>query len=215
METFDLEQALAEYPLPEGVSNEVVNRTQLARALNTSENTLSKWLSRGMPCLEEGGNGKDYEFQLSHCYAWRMARDAAERETRDRADEAAAQLAMHFGNDELQGDASEARLTPREIREQSEAHIVRMKAAQMRGDLIVASKVRAGVEEMLERVRRNIITLPDFAEREFGLNPDQVQALETRGFQVLLNMRRDIEELLGVGEVVDLAGQKTIDRNAQ
>lgn len=203
MDAIDLEAARGRYPLPEGVEDVVVNRTELARGLDVSENTLTKWLARGMPCLQEGGNGRDYQFQLSDCYAWRMAVLEEDRAAKARAEAAAAQLALHFANDD-ETPEGEARLSPREIKEQAEAHIIRMKAAEMRGELVRVEAVRRTFEQMLDRVRRNMITLPDFCEREFGLTPDQVQALERRAYTVMTDMRRDIETMLAGGAVVDI-----------
>lgn len=210
MDMIDLAEAQRRYPLPDGVDDVVVNRTELARGLNVSENTLTKWLARGMPCLQEGGNGRDYQFQLAECYAWRMAVLEEDRASKARAESAATQLALHFANDE---DASEeeARLTPREIKEQAEAHIVRMKAAEMRGELVRVEAVRRTFERMLDRVRRNMITLPDFCEREFGLLPDQVQRLERRAYTVMTDMRRDIEAMMAAGEVVEIASDDLAD----
>ncbi|MBL3611465.1 hypothetical protein JMM60_22460, partial [Rhodovulum sulfidophilum] len=48
------------YPLPEGVEDTAMNRAQIARALDVSDNTISKWIAQGMPVLEEGGNGREY-----------------------------------------------------------------------------------------------------------------------------------------------------------
>lgn len=206
MDTIDLDQARRRFPLPVGVEDVVVNRTELAKGLNVSENTLTKWLARGMPCLQEGGNGRDYQFQLSECFAWRMAVQEQDRAAKARAEAAANQLAMHFANDDDTPE-EEARLTPREIKEQSEAHIIRMKAAEMRGELVRVEAVRRVFERMLDRVRRNMITLPDFCEREFGLSPDQVQALERRAYTVMTDMRRDIEQGLAGGDVVELTGE--------
>jgi len=156
-----------------------------------------------MPCLQEGGNGRDYEFQLGDCYAWRMARLEADRAEKARADAAAAQLALTFANDDAL-DPSEARLSPKEIREQSEAQLLRMKAAEARGDLVRAERVRGLFEEVLERVRVTLITLPDFAEREFGLPPAQVEALERRVFGAMTDLRQELHTLTAAGEVVPM-----------
>lgn len=191
------------FPLPPEVEDQVVNRTQLAKALNASEPTLSKWLAKGMPCIQEGGNGRDYEFQLSDCYAWRMAVLEEDRAAKARADAAAAQLAMQFANDEAI-DEAEARLSPREVREQSEAQLIRMRAAEARGDLVRTERVRTVFEGMLERVRVTLITMPDFAEREFGLTPAQVEVLERRCFGAMTDLRQMLEELITGGDVVEL-----------
>lgn len=205
MDDVDLLEARRRFPLPEGVADLVVNRTELAELLDTSENMITDWLGRGMPCLEQGSNGRPYKFQFSDCYAWRESWLEADRQRKETISANVAQMRMGFANDDSL-DERDARLTPKEIKEQSEAHLLRMRAAEMRGELVRVDRVAATAQQMLERVRRTIITLPDFAEREFGLNPDQVQKLERRGFAVLSDMRRDLEDLLAGGDVVDLDG---------
>jgi len=58
----DLETARAKYPLPKEIEDRVVNRTLIAKALGTTTNSITDWMSKGMPCLSKGSNGRDYEF---------------------------------------------------------------------------------------------------------------------------------------------------------
>lgn len=203
MDGFDLNDALARFPLPDDVDDLVVNRTQLAKALNTSDNTITKWLGRGMPCEASGSNGQGYEFQLSHCYAWRMATLEAEGEARRRADAAAAQLALSFMNPDEE-DADQAALTPRQIREFAEADMQRNRAAELRGELVRAARVRELFEDVLVAFRTQVMTLVDFAEREFALDPKQVDALQKRTDQALLDARARIEATIPRGEVAQM-----------
>jgi len=202
MDDFNLDDARARFPLPEGIADEVMNREMLGEAMGVSENTLTKWLARGMPCLEQGGNGREYRFQLSDCYAWRMAWEDDKRQARERARAAAAQLALHFRNDAEDAEGGAPVLTAKEIAEQSIADIKRSQAAELRGELVKTERVRRVFEGALERVRRNLITVPDFCEREFSLTPDQVQRLERRAFSVLEALRQDLDDMLNGGAVV-------------
>ncbi|MCE8421237.1 terminase small subunit, partial [Rhodovulum sulfidophilum] len=69
-----------------------MNRAQIARALDVSDNTISKWIAQGMPVLEEGGNGREYAFSPADCYAWRRHRDAETRAAKAAADRPASRL---------------------------------------------------------------------------------------------------------------------------
>ncbi|GAA5073520.1 terminase small subunit [Roseibacterium beibuensis] len=201
METFDLDAARRHYPLPDGIEDVVVNRAQLATALKASENTVTKWLAKGMPCIQEGGNGRDYQLQLGDCYAWRMWSIEAETEAKRRADQAAAQLAMAFVNPDEE-DEAQAQLSPKQIREFAEADLVRNKAAEMRRELVRAARVREVFEDVLVQFRTSTLTMVDFAEREFGLEPVQAAKLQIRADQVLIDARTRIEALLApTGEV--------------
>lgn len=51
------------FPLPAGVADAVLNKSQLARALAVSEPTIDRWVADGMPVLSAGTNGRSYEFQ--------------------------------------------------------------------------------------------------------------------------------------------------------
>lgn len=208
MGEFNLDEALARFPLPEGVEDCIVNRTQLGRALNTSENSISKWLLKGLPCLTEGGNGREFEFQLSECYAWRRATQEAERAAKDRAEAAAAQLSLEFLNEDLTEGA--AILSPREIREHAEADLKRNQAAAARGELVKRALVDRLFEDVLIAFRTQITTLVDFAEMEFGLSPDQSEIMQRRCDNALTTARLTLQDTLGApAEVRDLGAARS------
>lgn len=206
MNEFDLEAARREYPLPDDIPDQVVNRATLARGLDVSENTVSKYLADGMPCLTVGGNGRDYEFQLGDCYAWRMARDADLAAKRRAGDAAAAQLALVFRNDDEGGASETAGLSAREIAEESDADFRRHRAAEQRRELVRTSRVRELFEDVLVEFRTQVTTLVDFSELEFSLTPDQVEVLERRCDNALMQARQKLEQKLGDGEVTPLRG---------
>lgn len=195
----------ARFPLPDGVEDVVVNRAQLARAMAVSENTITKWIGQGLPVLEEGTNGREYAFQLGDCYAWRRRREEEDRHARAAADAASAQLAMQFigadENDELAG------LSARQIEDLSDALYKRNRTAEQQGELVRAHRVRGLFESMMVLMVNTLEALPDYAEREFGLSPEQVERLQGRCGQALNDCRQQLEELTrGTGEVVAIGG---------
>lgn len=198
---------VARWPLPAGVEDGVVNRSQLAKAFSVSENTVTKWIGQGMPVLTEGQNGVSYELMLSHCWAWRMWRDDKAKAAKDKGDQIAAQAALAFLN--LGDDAPEdgQPMTAAETRAWAEAEFHRNKVAEQRGDLVRVGRVRQTMEDILVGFGTALDTLPDWAEMEFGLPPDQVQALQDRADGIRSEARQVIERLLGAGATVTPIGQ--------
>lgn len=180
---------VAAFPLPDEIADEVMNRGQIARALNVSEPTITTWIGEGLPVLTKGGNGQAYEFQLSQCYAWRMHRKSGEERQRAAADESAAQMRMLFQN--MDGDVAEdhAEWSPKQIREASLAELERMRAAEARGDLVRSDRVLRLLEEMLTTIRQTVMTLPDYAEQEFGLSARQSDQMQGRCEDLLVELR--------------------------
>lgn len=204
MSDFDLVEALRRFPLPDGAEDAVLNRAQLAHALNTSDNTITKWIAAGMPVEQEGGNGKEYAFQLSLCYAWRLWRDESLASAKRTSDAAAAQIRLQFLNPGEEDDGR-ARLTPRQIKDEADAEFARLKAAQLRGELIPVARVSAALEDVFAAVRNGVTTLPDFAEMEFGLSPADVDKMQRRCDEILVDVRNRLEaEFGGPAEVTDL-----------
>ncbi len=192
----------AKFPLPDDQPDDVVNRTLIAEAMDVSANTITQYLQKGMPCQTVGGNGKDYEFRLADCYAWRMEMDAEARERRVAGAAAAAQMALLFRNDD-DGDGSPGVvLTARQIMEESEADYKRNRAAEMRRDLVRTHRVQELFEDVLVEFRTQITTLVDFSEMEFGLTPEQVDVLQRRCDGALIQARRSLEQVTAQGDVV-------------
>lgn len=48
----------------------ILNKNEIAQAFNTSLPTIDSWIRKGMPCVEQGGNGKAWQFNLSDCIRW-------------------------------------------------------------------------------------------------------------------------------------------------
>lgn len=198
---------VAAWPLPEGVDDGILNRSQLAIAFRVSENTVTGWVKAGMPVQAEGQNGVAYEFRLSHCWAWRASRNAAAQEERRRGDALAQQAAMRFLN--LDGDEAETRgtLTAKQMQDWADAEYKRNRLDEQRGDLVQAQAMRALLEALLGAVRLWVQTLPDWCEREFGMQSDEVVKLEARGNQILEEMQESIRrDLLAPAKVVAFPG---------
>lgn len=159
----------SETGLPAGVVDAVLNRGELARALNKSEPTIDRYIVDGMPCLVEGTNGRAWEFQLSACWAWLKGRERAESEKRSVAESAVQQmrLALIGGNDMADGDRL---LSPRERREAYDAESAFMMAALQRMDLVRRGDVVEAWEEVFKIFREAMTSFPDRLEREVGLN---------------------------------------------
>ena len=198
--------------LPDGLSDGILNRAQLARAFGVSENTVTAWISKGLPYRVEGTNGRAWEFQLSEAYAWVEGQREDERRRRVEGDRLAAEAAQAFLNLEDQG-AADSGMSAREIRALAEAEFHRNKVAEQRGDLVRAERVRAVLELVFLAVQRGLVTLPDHAERELGLEPAAAATLEARCLSVLEEIRREIEEsLTRPAEVVQgPGGQRALD----
>jgi phage terminase Nu1 subunit (DNA packaging protein) len=203
--TFDLEQALRDHPLPAGVEDAVLNLKQLATAMSVSAPTLDKWRDQGLPVRSAGQNGREYEFLLSECYAWRKHRDAQLQARRDAANRSAEQIALLFRNDQ-EAEQDGPVLTAKDIEEEARADYQRQRAAEMRGELVRTARVREVMEDILVQFRTTLETLPDYAERQFGLNPAQTDELQARCDSAIVETRRRIEDLLasrtGAGPVM-------------
>ncbi|MEP5730376.1 MAG: hypothetical protein ABJL67_13525 [Sulfitobacter sp.] len=200
------------FPLPEGSEDVVMNRGQIAQAMNTSEVTITTWISKGFPVLSKGGNGTAYEFQLSHCYAWRKRRDLEHKRSMDAADEAAAQMRLEFQNLDDDQAESERGLSAKQIMEIAEADYKRNRAAEQRGELVRVDRMREMQEQQLIDMRQAVMSIPDFAEQEFGLSPVQAEKLQKRCEGALIEMGTTMRRHLPVGTVsepVDLAQAKT------
>lgn len=200
---FDLEEAMKRFPLPEEIADDLMNRGQIATSLGVSEPIVTKYLDQGMPVVSRGSNGQAYEFRPSECFAWKMHRDDGLRVKRAAGDLAASQMAMLFRNDDEAEDDGAPVMSAEQIIKESQADYQRNRAAELRGELVRAVRVREAYENMLIAVRTQIVSLVDFAEMEFGLNPDQVRRMQIRCDGALVQMRHELTKVCP-GEVAEL-----------
>lgn len=194
---------LSRYPLPDGIDDEVFNIQLMAKAMNTSTVTVNKWIDAGMPVEQRGGNGKSYELRFSHCYAWRLWRDAKDQAKASAKADSAAQKAMLFVGDEDE-DAAEANMSAKEVREWSEAVIIRDKAALQRGEQVKRADVAELLENLLGTVRNTVMNTPDWLEQEFSLSPRQAEKAQSYFDGLLDEMRLQLERAgYRAAEVID------------
>jgi phage terminase Nu1 subunit (DNA packaging protein) len=169
-----------------------------------SENTITEWLSKGLPVLEQGSNGRAYQFQLSACWIWARNYQDGEREARETAERIARAAAADFLN--LGDDAEHApALSPQEHRKLLEAELLQMQVNERRGDLVRVGRLGDRLADVFASVQRSYTTMPDFAERELGLEPIDVQKMQDHCDQALLDLRIQIEAAIApAGEPVPL-----------
>lgn len=206
-----MSQDVKKYPLPDGVPDAVLNKKQLATALNVTEPTIDRYIGRGMPVAEEGGNGRSYQFQLSDCYAWYCGqRDEQERQTAE-ADRAAQQMRLALLGGEA-GD-SERALPAKERAQIYEAEQRYLAAARERGRLIPVEKVVDLLESVFMTIRDAVDALPDRLEREAGLNGKQVDAAVVACDDMLMETRRHIETANLAPTAGSVLGDRESDRD--
>lgn len=186
---FDLQAALAQHPLPEGVPDADMSLDELAAAMNVSTNTTSKWAKRdGMPVIEEGGPGRAYVVRLSEAWAWREWSQAQEAKRSSAAQAATHALQQRMLDLPDMGPS----LTHKDLRGMAEASMVWNQARKDKGELCEVADVTALLDDLVEVIREGLATLPDVLERELGLNPDQVRAVERAGRDIVADLHQRI-----------------------
>ncbi|RRH71393.1 DUF1441 family protein [Falsigemmobacter faecalis] len=204
----ELQAMLDRFPLPPGVMDADCNQEEIAQALNTTVNTVAKWIRHDqMPVAQAGGNGRAYVLRLSHCWAWRKAREAdVDLRNRHNRDQVAALQASFLG---LTIDDPQANMTPQQRRDAAQADIAWSKASHMRRQLVPLGDVVDLLESLFRIVREGVEALPDRLERELGLRPEQVAAVVRFGDDVLQSMTARIEEAeLSERDVPDVEVQR-------
>ncbi|MBB2698944.1 UNVERIFIED_ORG: phage terminase Nu1 subunit (DNA packaging protein) [Rhizobium esperanzae] len=200
-------KALCErYPLPEGVEDCVMSREELAETLQVSLNTVSAWLSKGMPMLQEGGPGKSYELQLSACFAWRQAQKADEdlRSAQVKRAQAAMRLALVGG---ATGDTIEA-LDPKTRREIMAAQIEQERFQRERNQLMRRDDVHEMMELVYGIIRDRMNAAPDHIERRNALEPKLVQELIDACDDIVSDVRGAIDRFWRERPVREGAGDR-------
>lgn len=188
----DLAKMLRQFPLPAGVSDADMNQSEIAQALDTTVNTVAKWVKEGMPVAREGGNGMPYVLRLSHCWAWRKSREA-EADSRNRHNEnQISLLRAEFLGVDIGSQA--AQLTPKERRELAEADMRWSEAQRRRRQLVQIGDVLDLLEGIGKIVRDGVEAMPDRLERELDLSPVQVASVARIGSDILTAISDRIEE---------------------
>lgn len=189
--TLDMQAKLDRHPLPDGVNDADMNQDELAAALGTSVNTVGKWIKEAdFPVVESGGAGKAYVLRLSHCYSWKMERDAREKtRSAHNQDSILKMQAELLGLDISDPQAS---LTTRERKELNEADFAYSRAAQMRKQLLRLDDVTDLLESVFKIMRDGIEGMPDRLERELNLKPEEVGLVVRVGRDILTTMTEKI-----------------------
>lgn len=186
-----------------GGAEPLLNRAQIAQIFNVSENTIDKWRARGMPCENEGGNGRAYEFRFSDCKAWYDAEQARAASERRAAEDFVAQQRMAFlGIDKKDEKAG---LSPAQMRELAQAELVWMQAAERRRSLVQVDEMVELLDLVFSEVRAGLDGQPDWLEREFALSGEDVERVVAYNDEVLRSIKAAIERaaLSERPEVVD------------
>lgn len=179
--------------LPPGVEDVVLNRAQLASALNKSEPTITAWLREGLPFISAGTNGKSYEFQLSDCWRWVQAKEAEAEARRTSADAAVMQMRLALVGG-TEADPDELNLSPKQRRELYEAEQAFNVTAEARQALVKRQEVVGMLEDVLLTVRDAVTALPDRLEREAGLTGKPLDLAITICDQVLAEAQKRMEQ---------------------
>lgn len=190
--------------LPAGVVDAVLNRGELAQALNVSEPTLDRYRVDGMPFLVEGTNGREWQFQLSACWRWLKDRERAEAEKRSQAAQAVQQMRLALiGGSDL--DDEERQLSPKQRQEAYDAERAFMMASLARGDLVKRAEVVDSFEQVFTTIRDALTVLPDQLERELGLTSKGIDLAARLCDAALAEAERRVAALTGKESVKQAA----------
>jgi phage terminase Nu1 subunit (DNA packaging protein) len=186
--------------LPANVADAVLNRGELARALNKSEPTIDRYIADGMPYLTEGTNGRSYEFQLSDCWRWLKDRERVDAEKRSAAEQAVQQMRLALVGAGDVGD-EDRQLSPKQRQEAYDAERAFMLAAMQRGDLVRRADVVGAFEEVFKIVRDVLTALPDKIEREAGLTGKSIEVAIDVCDGSLLEIERLVNQATGAEDL--------------
>ena len=192
----DLQKIVTDFPLPEGVPDADMNIDEIAAALATTVNTVSKWIKDQteprFPVVQTGGQGRAYVLRLSHCFAWKKHRDGSEVARIQQNRNAIEKVQASFLNVDLEEPG--ATLSAKDRRALAEADLVHSKAAMMRRQLVKLDDVTELLESILKVVRDGLESMPDRLERELDLKPQEVVLVQRISADILNTMGSKIEE---------------------
>lgn len=198
---------VARFPLPDGVPDAIVNKFQLAQALDISQTTLDKYRHEDLPVLEAGSNGRGYRFRLSVCYAWVRRRRHDDLAARQTSEDAARQLRLALIGDDPSAERR-AGLSPKEQRAILEAEVVYMQAARQRRELVPVEEVAAALTTVFAMMRDALDALPDQVARIAALDGRALEAVQAVCDETLDMARHEIAEWVGTED--DQRGDDTL-----
>lgn len=206
----ELAKMLAQFPLPDGVRDLDMNQNEIAEALDVTVNTLGKWLNdETFPVVQRGGMGKAYVLRLSHCWAWKKARDAQEDARKRLTRVNLEKLQASFLGIEI--DDQGATLSAKDRRALADADFAHNRAAQMRRQLVRLEELVDMLDSVFGIVRNGIEGMPDRLERELSLKPEEVDLVQRLGSDILEAMVARIEEAeLRERDIADIAPENRL-----
>ncbi len=187
----DIEALVKAYPLPEGVPDAVLNKTEVAEFFQFSEPTIAAWIRDGMPFVEEGTNGRSYKFMASQCWAWRQSKKAGEEQQRSEARAAIEAMRLKLIGGEV-GDTIRA-LPPKERQQLYDVEAAHLKLCRERNQTLQREDVSEVMTEVLRLCRDGVNQLPDVLEREVNLGPKAVAVAIQHCDTVLEELHRTME----------------------
>lgn len=66
----EMANAMQAHPLPPGAAEGVFSLVEMADLLSVSLPTMQKYLRKGMPSVQRGGQGCQWQIRLSAAWAW-------------------------------------------------------------------------------------------------------------------------------------------------
>lgn len=170
----------------------VLNRGQVASIFGVSTNTIDKWIVKGMPVENQGGNGQAYEFRFSSVQKWHLDNKEKERLEKQAINDFVAKRQAEFLG--IKPEDNSSKLTPTQVKELANAQLVYMQAAQKRRSLVSVQEMSDLVESILIETRSAFDGFADWLDRELELTPDQVEKVSAYASQTLSQIEHQITQ---------------------
>lgn len=120
---------------------QIVDLNTLALALSMSVPTLRARIREGMPCVEEGGRGKSWQFDLAECIQWNTQREV---------NRSAAVLDDGMTKSQLEMEALRLKV-------QRE----RLEVGKLTGEVALLEEVERALTTVFVEVRQAMLSIPD------------------------------------------------------
>jgi phage terminase Nu1 subunit (DNA packaging protein) len=184
-------------------SGPVLNKAELAHALNVSLPTLSRWLMRyaEFPVLERGTNGRDYKFDAAAVFEFLRARQEEQAQAAADKDEQLSQLKLPF---EVPGaDQAPAKTSVKDEIEAYKLRKLQREEAERAGQLVPVAQVSDALQTVFARLSRDMHAFIRQIGREQQWPDSYIRSVEARLAQAQRVSVRDLDELLGTPAVQD------------
>lgn len=195
----DLDDLTKRFPLPDGVPDATLNKSEVAQFFGVSLPTVDAWLRDGMPLVSEGTNGRAWEFQASQVWAWRKAVVASEETRSAEAQAAIEAMRLKLIGGQV-GDTIRA-LPPRERQQIYDVELAHRRLMAESNRLIERDVVLEHLQDLLSLMRDTVTGLSDRLDREAGLSGKQIEVVDTIGADMLDQLGRRIAEFFNARPV--------------